>query len=48
MIYIIRSVNTGKLIEAHDDLSHAYALDRVKTHNKLYPADQWVLVEDVL
>lgn len=46
--YIIRSVNTGKLIGAYEDLSHAYALGLVETHNKLYPHDRWVLVEEVL
>lgn len=46
--YIIRNVRTGKLIEAHDDLSLAYAISMVEAHNALYPADPWVLVEEVL
>ena len=46
--YIIRSVNTGKMIEAHDELSREWGQQKVETHNKLYPADQWVMVEEVL
>ena len=46
--YIIRSVKTGALIEAHDELSREWGQGKVDTHNKLYPADQWVMVEEVL
>lgn len=46
--YIIRSVNTGKMIECHDELSRAHAEGMVATHNKLYPSDQWVMVVEEL
>lgn len=46
--YIIRSVNTGKMIEAHDELSRKWGEGKVKTHNMLYPADQWVMTEEQL
>jgi hypothetical protein len=46
--YIIRSVNTGKMIEAHDELSREWGQSKVETHNKLYPADQWVMTEEAL
>ena len=46
--YIIRSVNTGKSIEAHDELSREWGQQKVETHNKLYPADQWVMTEEQL
>ena len=41
--YIIRSVNTGKMIEAHDELSREWGQQKVETHNRLYPSDQWVM-----
>lgn len=46
--YIIRNVNTGALIEAHDELSREWGEGKVKTHNMLYPADQWVMTEEQL
>lgn len=46
MYYVIRSVNTGKLIEAHDALSLAWALAKVETHNRLYPSGPWALVAE--
>ena len=46
--YIIRNVNTGALIEAHDELSREWGQGKVDTHNSLYPADKWVMVEEVL
>ena len=46
--YIIRSVNTGKLIEAHDELSREWGQQKVETHNRLYPSDQWVMTEEQL
>lgn len=46
--YIIRSVKTGKLIEAHDELSNDWAQSKVETHNKLFPADKWVLNQEQL
>lgn len=46
--YIIRNATTGRLIEAHDELSREWGRQKVATHNKLYPADQWVMVEEVL
>lgn len=46
--YIIRSVNTGTLIEAHDELSREWGEGKVKTHNMLYPADQWVMTDEQL
>ncbi len=45
--YIIRSKNTGKMIEAHDELSRESAEGKIATHNALYPNDQWVLVVDI-
>lgn len=46
--YIIRSVNTGKMVEAHDELSRKWGEGKVKTHNMLYPADRWVMTEEQL
>jgi hypothetical protein len=46
--YIIRSVNTGKMIEAHDELSREWGQQKVETHNKLHPADQWTISEETL
>lgn len=46
--HIIRSAKTGRLIEAHDALSLEYGQQQVETHNKLYPTDPWVMVEEVL
>lgn len=46
--YIIKSVNTGKTIEGHDELSKEWAESKVETHNKLYPNDKWVLVPEEL
>ena len=46
--YIIRSVKTGALIEAHDKLSREWGRRKVDTHNTMYPADQWVIVVEVL
>jgi hypothetical protein len=46
--YIIRSVNTGKTIEAHDELSLEWGQQKVETHNKLYPADQWKISEEAI
>lgn len=46
--YIIRSKNTGKMIEAHDELSLEWAEGKIATHNALYHNDQWVLEEEVL
>lgn len=33
--YIIRSISTGKMIEAHDELSLAWAEEKVAVHNKI-------------
>jgi hypothetical protein len=46
--YIIRNVNTGALIEAHDELSREWGESKVKTHNMLYSADQWVMTAEQL
>lgn len=46
--YIIRNANTNKLIEAHDELSREWGEQKVATHNKLFPADQWVMVEEII
>jgi hypothetical protein len=46
--YIIRSENTGNLIEAHDEISLQHAKRMIETHNSLYPADQWVMTEEQL
>ena len=46
--YIIRSVNTGSMIECHDELSREWGEGKVKTHNMLYPADQWVMTVEQL
>ena len=46
--YIIFSKNTGKMIEAHDELSREWGEGKVATHNALYPADQWVMVEEAM
>lgn len=46
LAYIIRSVRTGSLIEAHDCLSLEWATTKVETHNKLYPNDQWKMVAE--
>ena len=46
--YIIRDAQTGKSIEAHDELSREWGQQTVETHNKLYPADQWVMTEEQL
>jgi hypothetical protein len=46
--YIIRNAKTNAIIEAHDELSREWGLQKVKTHNMLYPADKWVMVEEVL
>ena len=46
--YIIRSVNTGKMIECHDELSRQWGESKVKTHNMLYPADQWMMKAEQL
>jgi len=45
-VYVIRSVRTGKIIEAHDDLSREWGQAKVNTHNNLYPQDLWVMVEE--
>ncbi len=47
-VYIIRSINTRKMIECHDSISLEWAQNTVKTHNMLFPLDQWVIVEEVL
>ena len=46
--YIIRSVNTGKMIEAHDALSLEWAQKMVETHNILFPSNQWVMLEETV
>lgn len=46
--YMIREVNTGKLIEAHDELSKEWGADKVAMHNKLYPADQWKMIAEIV
>lgn len=46
--YIIRNAKTNALIEAHDELSREWGQRKVETHNSLYPADQWVMVQEVL
>jgi len=46
--YIIRNVNTGALIEAHDERSREWGQGKVDTHNSLCPADKWVMMEEVL
>lgn len=43
IFYIIRSVKTGALIEAHDEPSRDWGQRKVDTHNSLYPADPWVM-----
>lgn len=44
--YVIRSVKTGKMIEAHDEISREWGEQKVSVHNRLYPADQWVMVAE--
>ena len=44
--FIIRSVNTGAMIEAHDELSREWGQGKADTHNNLYPNDQWVMSEE--
>jgi len=44
--YVIRSVNTGRMVEAHDTFSMDLAQSMVNLHNKLYPGNQWVLVTE--
>lgn len=46
--YIIRSVNTNKMIEAHDDASKVHAERMVKVHNNLYPHDKWYLSTEIV
>jgi hypothetical protein len=47
-VYIIRRVNTNEMVEGHDELSRAWGQRKVDVHNSLYPADQWVMVEEQL
>lgn len=46
--YEIRKVSTGELVSAWEgEDGHAEASRRVRTHNALWPNDQWFIVKEL-